>query len=240
MLTTAGHLLNGRVRYSQPAEGFRSGIEPVFLAASVPVRAGQRVLEAGSGAGAGLLCVAARVPEATGTGVEIDSALTALAAQNAADNGFSGVQFIHGAIEQTRPEAPFHHAMANPPYHAAESTASPDAARARSKRAPDGLLAGWIAAMAAALVHRGSLTLIIAAPAVPACLSAMAASGCPAGVVFPLWPKAGRAARLVLLRGTKGGRAPLRVAPGLVLHTASGAFTPQADAILRGGGPLAL
>ncbi|HLB98700.1 MAG TPA: SAM-dependent methyltransferase, partial [Acetobacteraceae bacterium] len=61
MKLTEGHLLGGRVRYAQPREGFRSGIEPVMLAAAVPARTGERVLEAGSGAGAALLCLAARV-----------------------------------------------------------------------------------------------------------------------------------------------------------------------------------
>ena len=54
MEVTQGHLLGGRVRYAQPRSGFRSGIEPVLLAAAVPARPGERVLEAGSGAGAAL------------------------------------------------------------------------------------------------------------------------------------------------------------------------------------------
>ncbi|HJS85951.1 MAG TPA: SAM-dependent methyltransferase, partial [Acetobacteraceae bacterium] len=61
MDVTGGTLLGGRVRYAQPAEGFRSGIEPVLLAAAVPARPGECVLEGGSGAGAGLLCLAARI-----------------------------------------------------------------------------------------------------------------------------------------------------------------------------------
>jgi tRNA1Val (adenine37-N6)-methyltransferase len=52
---------------------------------------------------------------------------------------------------------------------------------------------------------------------------------------LPLWPKAGRPAKLLLLRGVKGGRMPFRVAPGLVLHTDDGRFTPEADAVLRLG-----
>ena len=59
---TDGHLLGGRVSYAQPREGFRSGIEPVLLAAAIPARPGEHVLEGGSGAGAALLCLAARVP----------------------------------------------------------------------------------------------------------------------------------------------------------------------------------
>jgi len=65
---THGHLLGGSVQYAQPRHGFRSGIEPVLLAASVPAKAGDRVLEGGSGAGAALLCVAARVAGVDGVG----------------------------------------------------------------------------------------------------------------------------------------------------------------------------
>ena len=85
---TDGHLLDGRVRYVQPRHGFRSGIEPVLLAAAVPARAGDRVLEGGSGAGAALLCLAARVPGVRGLGIEQDPALVTLAKRNAAANGW--------------------------------------------------------------------------------------------------------------------------------------------------------
>ncbi len=90
METTDGYLLGGRVRYAQPKAGFRSGIEPVLLAAAIPARPGEHVLEAGTGAGAGLLCLAARVPGLTGVGIERDPGLTAIAAANGVANGFSG------------------------------------------------------------------------------------------------------------------------------------------------------
>jgi len=88
-LETTGSLLAGRVVYSQPRRGFRSGIEPVLLAAAVPARAQERVIEAGCGAGAGLLCLAARLPGIGGLGIERDPALAALAARNIAANGWA-------------------------------------------------------------------------------------------------------------------------------------------------------
>jgi tRNA1(Val) A37 N6-methylase TrmN6 len=42
----------------------------------------------------------------------------------------------------------------------------------------------------------------------------------------------------VLVRGVRGGRAPFRLLPGLVLHQADGGFTPAAEAVLRGGAAL--
>jgi tRNA1(Val) A37 N6-methylase TrmN6 len=44
----------------------------------------------------------------------------------------------------------------------------------------------------------------------------------------------------MMLRAVKGGRSPFRVLPGLVLHTADGGFTSEAEAILRDGAPLTL
>ena len=238
MQVTDGYLLNGRVRYAQPAGGFRSGIEPVLLAAAVPARAGQVVLEAGTGSGAALLCLTARVPRISGLGIERDPALTALAARNAAANGWQDLFFLAADVTALPTLGPFDHACANPPYHVDPGTASPDASRDAARRAVPGLFPAWAAAMGGPLRHRGTLTWIVAAAAVPDCLAAMHAAHCRPTALLPLWPRAGTPAKLVLLRAVKGGRGPFRVHPGVVLHDATGGFTPEAEAILRDGQPL--
>ncbi len=240
METTEGNLLGGRVRYAQPRAGFRSGIEPVLLAAFVPARPGETVLEGGTGAGAGLLCLAARVPGLRGTGIERDPALAALAGANAAANAQAGLAFQDGDIARLGHPAAgaFHHAFANPPYHPPGGTASPDSRREDAKRAGPGTLTAWTAALARCLRPRGTLTLILPAGGVPEVLAAMAAAGLGGAVLLPLWPKPGRAAKLVLLRGTRDGKAPFRILAGLVLHREEGGFTTEAEAILRDGAAL--
>ncbi len=84
-----GTLLGGRLIYRQTQAGYRTGIEPVLLAASIPVRPGERVAEGGTGAGAGLLCLAARVPGLVGLGLEIDPGLVEAARGNITANGFA-------------------------------------------------------------------------------------------------------------------------------------------------------
>jgi tRNA1(Val) A37 N6-methylase TrmN6 len=69
-------------------------------------------------------------------------------------------------------------------------------------------------------------------------LAAMRDAGVPAEWVFPIWPKPGQPARFVLVQGRKHGRSPLVLAPGLILHEATGAFRPEAEAILRDGAAL--
>ncbi|HEY4041783.1 MAG TPA: methyltransferase [Rhodopila sp.] len=238
MATTEGHLLGGRVLYFQPATGFRSGVEPVLLAASVPAQAGDYVLEAGSGAGAALLCLTARVPGVRATGVEIDASVAGLAAVNARANGFANIEIVADRIESAFLPSQFDHAMTNPPYHAPLGSASPNAARETAKRGSDGLILGWIGRLSNLLRPRGSLTLIAPAGMVPSCLTAMSRSRCACTAIFPLWPKAGRPAKLVLLRGAKDTRAPVRLMPGLVLHQPDGSFSDAAQSILRDGAAL--
>lgn len=237
---THGHLLNGRVRYAQPARGFRSGIEPVLLAASVPVRAGQRVLEGGTGAGAGLLCLLTRVSGVEGVGIERDPDQAGLARENAAANGFSDLAVLTGNIESVVPDGIFDHGFANPPYHPAAGTMSPNQSRATAKRAAPDLLAIWATVLTRPLKPRGTLSFIVPASLLPSCIAAMAAAGSPAAAILPLWPKSMVPAKLVIVRGIKGGRRPPRLLPGLVLHEADGRFTQAADAILRDAAALNL
>ncbi|HTR17280.1 MAG TPA: methyltransferase domain-containing protein [Acetobacteraceae bacterium] len=243
MLTTSeGTLLAGRVRYVQPVDGYRTGIEPVLLAASVPARPGECVLEAGTGAGAGLLCLAARIAGLSGVGVERDPGMAALARRNFAANGLDGFSIATADITAFAPDssaadAAFDHAFANPPWHDPAGTASDSALRELAKRSAPGLLAAWVSALARRLRHRGSLTLILPAPALGEACTALTASGLGGITLLPLWPRAGREAKLLLLRGVRGGLGPSRVLPGLVLHGDDG-YSAEAQAILRDGDAL--
>lgn len=241
MTVTDGTLLGGLVRYCQPAIGHRSGIEPVLLAASVAARPGARVLEGGSGAGAGLLCLAARIPNLVGVGVEIAPEPLACAEANARANQAASIRFIAGDLTDKGLDfgqvARFDHAIANPPWHP-PGTASPDAGRELARRAPHAVFALWAAALAARLRHHGSLTLIFPAAALPEALAAVTSADCGSPAIFPLWPKQGQPAKLALLRAIKGGRGPCRLLAGLVLHEADGRFTPTAEGILRHGAAL--
>ena len=98
----------------------------------------------------------------------------------------------------------------------------------------------WIGRLAGSLRDRGSLTLIVPAGMVSACLAAMTQYRCPCTILFPLWPKTERPAKLVLLRGVKNGLTPMRLAAGLVLHDPDGSFTPDTQAILTDGSALPL
>lgn len=243
MDTTAGTLLGGRVLYRQPAQGHRTGIEPVLLAAAVPARPGDRVLEAGLGAGAGLLCLAARVPGLQGTGVELDPDTAALARVNLRDNGLPDWPVLDMDVLDMdtlalRAPGAFGHAFANPPWHDPAGTPSPEGRRVLARQARESGIEEWAAALAAAVRPGGTVTIILPGAAAARGLRALHGAGCSGLALLPLWPKAGREARLAVVQGRRGSRGPDRVASGLVLHCDDGAYTPEADAVLRGGAAL--
>ena len=52
--------------------------------------------------------------------------------------------------------------------------------------------------------------------------------------LLPVHPSAGAGAHRLIVSGVKGSKAPLRIAPALILHEADGRLTAEADAIHRG------
>ena len=232
----AERFLGGRVVARQPEKGFRAGLDAVMLAAAVPE--GATALELGAGAGTASLCLAARQKNIVITGLEIDPGLAKLANENAAANGMTDrVRFASANIFALPLEfkRAYDCVFLNPPFHG-EGHAPPDPERERALM-DEGALPDWLGAGMKRVVSGGSLTAILRADRLNEALAALPLTGIS---VLPLWPKAGEAARRAVIQVRKGSGAPFRLLPGLILHGATGAYTPEADAILRGESPLAL
>lgn len=237
MEVSEGTLLGGRVRYAQPRDGYRTGIEPVLLAASIPARAGQSVLEAGTGAGAALLCLGHRVPGLSGIGVERDTDMAALARRNLTANA---LPFAIRCDDVTRLSgAPLiDHIFANPPWHDPAGTLPEQPRTAEAKHAPAGTLAAWIGALAPMLRPGGTVTLALPASLAGQAIAEFHEAGLARLMLFPLWPRAGRAAKLVLVQARHGAGLS-QVAAGLLLHDRD-VYTEAAEAVLRGAQPIVI
>lgn len=237
--TTDDRFLDGRVLVRQLAEGFRGGLDAVMLAAAVPAQPRDETLELGAGAGTASLCLSARVPGASVTGIEIDPALVALANQNATDNNSGDrVRFVEGdvfALPQDL-KRDFVHVFCNPPFHFAEGEISPVASRDRALR-DTGRLSDWIEVGLKRTISDGTFTVILRAGRIAEAIARMPQHGL---TIFPLWPRVGEPAKRVILQVRKGSRAETVMAPGLVLHEADSRYTRSAEAILRDATALAV
>lgn len=237
--TTCDTLLGERVTFSQPARGYRAGMDALLLAASVPAGQGQ-ALDLGCGAGAVMLCARARLgPGWHWTGLERDPALSALAAQNAAANGFTQeVQAIPGDAG-AMPEGwqnRFALVVSNPPFFEPGTISAPSPEREGAWLAGAGLK-GWVNAMLHACAPRGRVLLIHRAADLARILALLDRQAGEIGVL-PFHPFEGEPASRVLVTARKGLRpGPLRLMLGLVLHTPAG-DSPWLTAVTRHAAPL--
>jgi len=239
--------LNGKIHALQPTKGYRAGIDAVLLAASIPARAHEQVLEAGMGVGIASLCLAARVPDISISGIERQPQLVKIARENAARNGLEtrllpyegdiGLSARDLAAQGLAPNS-FHHVFANPPfYDPANATSSPDTSKAQSHLTMGSNLDDWVRFACLMARAKATISFIHRADALDQLLGAL--QGHVGSIeIFPLWPAAGKPASRVIVRGQRDSRAPLTLRPGLVLHGRDGRFTEGVENILRNGAPL--
>jgi tRNA1(Val) A37 N6-methylase TrmN6 len=242
--------LGGALHILQPVSGYRAGLDAVMLAAAVSAEAtGARVLDVGAGVGTAGLCLARRAASTHVTLFEREPALACLARENVARNGLGDrVSVVDGDVGLSaetakvlglEPES-FDNVIANPPYHDADGgTPAPDPLKAGAHAMPDDGLERWARFMARMVVPGGAVTVIHKVDALSRLL-AVFDGRFGALQILPLQPREGAPAHRIIVQGRKGSRAPLTLLAGFVLHGEDGAFTPQAQAILRDGAALRL
>lgn len=236
--TVENGLLDGRVRLRQPARGYRAGLDAALLAAAVPAAPGERVFEAGCGAGAVLMQVAARRPGVVLAGAERDPAMAALATENAALNGVGERMAIRQGDVAAGFRAlglePFDWAVSNPPFFDDAGTLRAPAEDKRGAWMADDGLATWTGFLLKAVREGGRIVVIHRADRL-ADLLALLGEKAGSFAVRPVHPFADEPAKRVLVQAIKTGRAPLRLLPPLVLHDLEGGkHTAETEAILRG------
>jgi tRNA1(Val) A37 N6-methylase TrmN6 len=238
---TEDAILGGKLRLRQPKSGHRAGHDAVLLAAATPARSGDRVVDLGAGVGAAGLAVARRVEGIKLVLVEIDAGLAELARGNALSNAIAAETIV---LDVTSGAGAFAAAglspdsvdvvLMNPPFNdAARHRASPDKAREAAHVATTATLESWIHAARRILKSGGELVMIWRADGIAEVLAALD-RGFGSLVVLPVHADVTSPAIRVLVRAVKGGKAPTRIQPTLILNDDSAKPNRKMQGILEG------
>ncbi len=242
---TQDDFLGGQIRVWQPRRGYRAGVDPVILAASVPAKQGQTALELGCGVGVASLCLAARVKGLAVTGVEMQPEYAALAQRNAIENAlpFDVIAADLRALPADLRQKRFDHVLMNPPYFDRNAgSASRDSGKDIAFGG-DTPLQDWLDVGARRVGPRGYLTLIQRMERLPEVLDALAGR-LGAVIVRPIAGRIGRAPELFILQARQDGKTPFRMAPTLIMHEGDShggdqeSYRAEVAAALRSGANL--
>ncbi|MBQ7412729.1 MAG: methyltransferase [Alphaproteobacteria bacterium] len=233
-MQTIDDFLGGQVRLIQESEGLRATSDSVLLAASVPVRDGETVLDVGMGNGVIPLCLNVRVPNLNFTGIECQPDLCDLACQNANRN-HCALRIVQADIS-VRPSPihgqQYHHVVTNPPfYNEPFGRHCKQVKIAYQQQMP---LYDWLSFCLRHVRAKGSLTLIHRPEALPEIIAAL--DGRLRGLeIFPIMSKSDEPAKRIIVRGYMNAKAPLKLYPPLIMHTPDNQRTMVAEALLRQG-----
>jgi tRNA1(Val) A37 N6-methylase TrmN6 len=238
--TTRDAFLGGALTILQPKTGYRAATDPVFMAASIPARPGQSVLELGCGVGVGMLCLGYRVPKLSIVGLEIQQEYAQLAVKNARENKIEA-DIITGDLMQMPDDIKnqsFDHVMFNPPFYNTSTVSAPQDF-GKSQAHVTGLHIGdWIKAGLKRLKPKGRLSFIHRVEILPQAL------GCLSGIagditVKPLTSRKDQPAKRIIVTCRKGTNGPAVLLPPLVIHQGdghdkdAGEYSQVANSILR-------
>ncbi|MBB4370923.1 tRNA1(Val) A37 N6-methylase TrmN6 [Bradyrhizobium sp. cir1] len=244
---TEDALLGGQLLLKQKRSGHRAGHDAILLAAATEATGGDRVVDLGAGIGTAGLALARRIAGIRLSMVEIDPELAGLARANAAANAIAAEAIVldvtadaqafaaHGLVPDSVDVV-----LMNPPFNdPARHRGSPDPSRRTAHVASEETLHAWVHAARRILRSNGVLTLIWRADGLADVMAALS-RGFGSLAILPVHGEAGKPAIRVLVRAVKGGRAPTRLLPGLMLNEESNVPKKEVRDVLEGRAVLPL
>lgn len=240
--TTTDDFLGGAIKLIQPTDGYRVSMDTVMLAASVPAKPGEIVLEGGVGSAGAALCLARRLGGVHVYGIDMQPEMIALARRNIELNKLADfVSVDQGHITDLGgKEARFDHVMINPPYLAeGKAIRPPEENKGLAHMDSAASLSDWIKFCIYYVKNRGTVSIVYRADRMDEVIAHLYRR---VGdlKIMPLWPRTGMPAKRVIIQGRKGVHGAAKLLPGLALHGEAERYTKEARHILWDGAALPL
>jgi len=235
---TLDSILSGALRLYQPRRGYRFSVEAVLLARFAAARPAARVLELGAGCGVVALMFAALAGPREVVALEVQPALAALIARNAALNGLGMVRAVCADLRSRRPldaaGGGFDLVLANPPFRAYLSgRESPLAGRRLARGEAAARLEDFAAAATRHARHGGRAAFVFAAARSAELISTLRARRLEPKRIRFVHPYADASASTVLVEARKDGGVEVEIEPPLVMYDAPGVYSAEARALLE-------
>ena len=231
---TLDKFLGDKVLLKQSKEGLRATSDSVLLAALVPAKKGETVLDVGAGNAVIGCCINARVPCAI-TAIEIQNSLCDLIKENALKNNCEIALFQHDIFATKDPLKAhlFHHIVTNPPFYENSKNTRQNLEQ-RKAYVADFDLKKWLEYCLKHLKAKGSFSMIHR-PEMLAQILPILTKKLGNIEIFPIVSKEGESANRILIRGYLNKKGPLTLHSPLIMHTNGGKRTELAEKILRRG-----
>ena len=240
---TKDSFLGGGIRIWQPKKGYRAGIDPILLAASVNVGAGQKVIDLGCGVGTASFAIGYRVKNVELYGIEIQKVFADLADLNSKENGIelqvecSNISNLSSNITSKN----FDHVIANPPYFDRKSSVR-GINLSKEKSFGDTLpISEWLKVAAKRAKPKGFVHFILRSDRLMEIFTNMPNS-LGSLVITPIISRKNENAKLTILHAKKNGRAGFIISSPIVLHPLDSdsreKYVPEVEKVLRNGASL--
>jgi tRNA1Val (adenine37-N6)-methyltransferase len=236
--TTQDFFFDGRLCLKQPLKGYRYSIDSVILASALHPKAGDAVVDLGTGCGIIPLILAFRRSGIRIWGVELQEELAAVAEANVRENGMaSRVTVFCADMRHLRPErfgAPVDMVVSNPPYRQGRSgRVNPDTQRALARHEIAITLLDLVRVGRRLLKTGGRFVTIYAAHRMAELISCMRAERIEPKRLRSIHSSHGQDAHWVLVEGRCGGKTGIAITPPLVVYGEDGNYTEEAQAMFR-------
>lgn len=211
---TLDEFMQGRLRVIQSRRGYRFSSDAVLLAEFVSTRAGDLVVDLGTGCGIIPLVLLLNQSARHAVGLEIQPELARQALRNARLNGLEHRMIVIQGDLRHPPLAPFSAdvVVCNPPYRQVTSgRVNPDPQRAIARHELLASLDDILGAARNLLKAGGRLAVIYAAVRLVDLLIRMRGFGLEPKKIRLIHPGPGRDAKLVLVEASAGGRRGVKI-----------------------------
>ena len=233
-------MLDGAVVINQFRDGYRVTSDSVLLAAAVPARPLETVIDIGAGTGAISLCLAHRVSDLKVTALERYlphlSLLRKNISRNRMDHRVEAVEGDLAAPPLCLNRRLFDHVVTNPPFGERGCTRlAMDPGRRIARHESDLGLEDWISACISFLAPGGSLTLVVQETRRSKAADILNIN-LPTLRILPLVSRSGLPPKRVILQGWAVQAHQKVVYPPLLLHPDRGkGYTHTVESVLRRG-----